>query len=276
MNQDPIDAGKPIAMQSWVWSQHWTEMLFLHWRVDPATIQACLPEPVTVATYDGSAWVSLVLFRLRVRPRWLPFVPWISSLVEVNLRTYVTCNGQPGIWFLSVHANNRPAMALARLLTPLPYEHAAMQYDSIGNQRLFQAEAGSLKPLCDLAFCPSGSQVECRKDSLDEWLLERYRLFIDSDKGLMRAEVAHPRWVVQHVAVEAAVNNFGRNIGLNLLLVPDVAHFSMGVNAHFGPFQPVPLSDSNEPLQRCFPRTEPASESPRPLYQNRLTVHRGA
>jgi uncharacterized protein YqjF (DUF2071 family) len=276
VNQNPIDAGKPIAIRSWVWSQHWTEMLFLHWRVDQAAIQACLPEPVTIATYDGSAWVSLVLFRLKVRPRWLPFVPWLSSLVEVNLRTYVMCNGQPGIWFLSVHANNRPAMALARLLTPLPYEHAAMQYDGIGDQRLFQAEAGSLKPICKLAFCPNGPKVECRHGSLDEWLLERYRLFIDSDKGLMRAEVAHPRWVVQQVAIEAAVNDFGRDIGLDVPLVPDVAHFSSGVRARFGSFQPVPLSDSNEPPQQYFPHTEPASRSQRPRYQNRPTTHPGA
>jgi uncharacterized protein YqjF (DUF2071 family) len=276
VNQDPINAGKPIAMRSWIWSQHWTEMLFLHWRVDQAAIQACLPEPVTIATCEGSAWVSLVLFRLKVRPRWLPFVPWISSLVEVNLRTYVTCNGQLGIWFLSVHANNRPAMALARLLTPLPYEHAVMQYDRVGDQRLFQAESDSAAPLCELAFRPSGPKVECRRGSLDEWLLERYRLFIESDKGLMRAEVTHPRWIVQHVAVEAAVNVFGRNIGLDLSLVPDVAHFSMGVKARFGPFQSAPLSDSNELPQQYFPRTEPASRSQRPRCQNRPTTHRGA
>lgn len=276
MNQDPIDAGKPIAMQSWVWSQHWTEMLFLHWRVDQAAIQACLPERVAVATCDGSAWVSLVLFRLKVRPRWLPFVPWISSLVEVNLRTYVTCNGQPGIWFLSVHANNRPAMALARMLTPLPYEHAAMQYNRVGDQRLFHAQSDSRRLLCELAFRPSGPKAECRHGSLDEWLLERYRLFIESDKGLMRAEVAHPKWGVQDVTVEATVNDFGRNIGLDLPLVPDAAHFSMGVKARFGSFRPVPPSDSHEPPRRCFPHTEPASRSQRPLYQDRPTVHRGA
>ena len=240
-------------------------MLFLHWRVDQAAIQARLPDAVTVATCDGSAWVSLVLFRLRVRPRGLPFVPWLSSLVEVNLRTYVTCNEQPGIWFLSVHANNRPAMALARLLTPLPYEHAAMQYDRIGDQRLFQAGSDSRRPLCQLAFCPSGLKGPCPPGSLDEWLLERYRLFISSGKVLMRAEVAHPRWVVQRVAVDAVVNDFGRNIGFDLPLVPDQAHFSMGVKARFGQFHRVPICDWHEPPLRCLSHTEPIFESRRPL-----------
>ncbi len=71
--------------------------------------------------------MSLVVFRLRVRPRWLPYLPALSDLVEVNLRTYVRFGDAAGIWFLSVHADNAWAIAVARLLTPMPYVRAPMR-----------------------------------------------------------------------------------------------------------------------------------------------------
>ena len=113
-------SGGVIRCGSWVWSQHWLNVLFLHWQVPAAALRAHLPSALDIATYDGSAWVSLVLFRLRVRPRWLPYLPGLSDLVEVNLRTYVRFRDKPGICFLSVHADNRGAIFLAKRLTPMP------------------------------------------------------------------------------------------------------------------------------------------------------------
>src|SRR5262249_55559483 len=112
----------------WIWAQQWLDLLFLHWRVPPAVLQAHFPRDLTIDTYRQDAWVSLVLFRLKVRPRWLPFVPGLSNMFELNLRTYVRAANNPGIYFLSMLADNRPAIWLAKLLTPLPYCRAAMSY----------------------------------------------------------------------------------------------------------------------------------------------------
>src|SRR5262245_43574036 len=106
----------------WIWAQRWLDLLFLHWRVPPAALRPQLPRDLAIDTYGGDAWVSLVLFRLKVRPRWLPFVPGISNMLELNLRTYVRAANSPGIYFLSMLADNRPAIWLAKLLTPLPYQ----------------------------------------------------------------------------------------------------------------------------------------------------------
>src|SRR5262249_44077214 len=91
--QDPLAPAR-------VWRQSWEDLLFLHWRVAPSDLTPHVPSPLQVETFDGRAWVSLVLFRLWVRPRWLPFLPGVSSLLEANLRTYVHLAGKPGIWFL--------------------------------------------------------------------------------------------------------------------------------------------------------------------------------
>src|SRR5207247_7183120 len=105
------ESGSPPT-RSCVWSQQWLDVLFLHWRVAESSLRSHVPAPLEIATRDGDAWVSLVLFRLRVRPPWLPFVPGVSELVEVNLRTYVHCQVKPGSGVSSVRADNVWAIRL--------------------------------------------------------------------------------------------------------------------------------------------------------------------
>ena len=228
--------------------QCWDEVLFLHWRVSPDTLRRYIPSPLVVATYGGQAWVSAVLFRLRARPHWLPFVPGVSRLVELNVRTYVHCRGRPGIWFLSVYADSHPAVWLARLLTPIPYEHRPLRYRPVGDGFEFQCRGG---PPPILTFRPAGPVAEVASGSLDEWLLERYRLFARSGAVcLAEAEVIHPRWAVRAVEVSGVVAGVGQEVGLDLSRPPEAAHFSDGVRAVFGSFRQVAAVAPNQALQQ--------------------------
>ena len=59
--------------------QRWSELLFLHWKIDPRAIQATLPAGLFVDTFAGDAYLGLVpFFMQRIRPAWLPPLPWIS------------------------------------------------------------------------------------------------------------------------------------------------------------------------------------------------------
>ena len=49
----------PMRMQ-------WEDLTTLHWRYDPADVQELLPDGLTVETFDGSAWVGLVPFFMKV------------------------------------------------------------------------------------------------------------------------------------------------------------------------------------------------------------------
>ncbi len=225
---------------AWAWAQHWSDVLFLHWAVPAAAVQARLPPPLEVDTYEGQAWVSLVAFRLRVRPRRLPYLPGLSDLVELNVRTYVHLHGQPGIAFLSVHGDNTWAMYIARQVTPMPYTKAAMHYRRRNNQFQFRAR-GTPSAGLDLAvaFAPHGSEGATLAGSLSAWLLERYRLFAPDRAGvLQQAEVVHLPWLVQKVEVRIDANTAGERLGLALPATPHLAHFSAGVPALFGAFQP--------------------------------------
>jgi len=96
--------------------QSWSDLTFLHWRIEPESIQKLLPPGLTVETFDHSAWVGIVPFSMeKVRPWWAPAVPGISWFLETNVRTYVRhTNGDTGVWFFSLDANSRLAVRVAR------------------------------------------------------------------------------------------------------------------------------------------------------------------
>ena len=239
---------RPAAPPGWRWSQHWGDVLFLHWAVPAAAVR--VPVPLEIDAFDGAAWVSVVIFRLRTRARGLPFLPGMSELAEVNVRTYVRHRGRPGVWFLSIHADNRWAAGLARLLTPLPYAHAPLSYCRRGDGFEFEAWPGTSAGSA-LTCRPTGGDPEPGGCPPDDWFLERYRVFAPDRRGrLMEADVAHPRWVTRGVEVKIAANGFGRAAGLDLSGTPDRAQFSPGVWARFGAFRPAEGVARTRPLPR--------------------------
>ena len=105
----------------------WTAVTFLHWPYPPEVVQRLLPPGLEVDRADGTAWVSLVPFRMedvrlpRLPPRPGPRFP------ETNVRTYVRDrHGRVGIWFLSLDAARLGAVVTARVAYGLPYFWAAM------------------------------------------------------------------------------------------------------------------------------------------------------
>jgi uncharacterized protein YqjF (DUF2071 family) len=79
-------------------------------------LQALIPERLQIDTFDGRAWLAVVPFRMtNVRLRGTPAVPWLSEFPELNVRTYVVCDGKPGVWFFRLDAGNSLAVAIARV-----------------------------------------------------------------------------------------------------------------------------------------------------------------
>jgi uncharacterized protein YqjF (DUF2071 family) len=237
----PTIADYTAAERRWVWSQHWINLLFLHWHVSVDAVLPHVPAGLELETKDGWAWVGLVLFRLKVRPRWLPFVPGISTLNELNLRTYVRHQDKPGICFLSVHADNRWAIRLARALTPLRYCQARIRYQESEDGFDFRCDSVSV-PECRLSLqlTPHNALRQTQDGTLNAWLLERYRLYsADECSRLQEAVVVHPPWLIQDAQVSITANTIGLPFGIDLSRPPDMVHFSPGVRARFGGFRQV-------------------------------------
>lgn len=226
----------------WRWRQYWTNVLFLHWRVDNSALRPYVPAALDLDTWQGDTWLSVVLFGLRVRPAWLPFVPGVSTLVEMNLRAYVRLDDIPGIYFLHVHADNPLSMWLANRLTPMRYEPAHIEYRPIADTGYWYDCRGRLYPTRRLAlqYRPIGLARSATEAPLDSWLLERYRLYIEErPRGLCWADVEHPPWNFQRIQSRIHDNTLGNEFGLSLSASPDAAHFSPGLAARFGTFRSV-------------------------------------
>ena len=46
------------AYRSCGYRYHWRQVTFLHWPYPAETVQALLPDGLTVETFDGTAWVG--------------------------------------------------------------------------------------------------------------------------------------------------------------------------------------------------------------------------
>ena len=166
--------------------QRWEHLLFLHWRYDVATVQALLPPGLMVDAWNDSAWVGLVpLFMRDVRPRFVPPVAMLSDFLELNLRTYVYDSlGRPGLYFFSLDCNQAIAVETARRLLHLRYEHAEIEaaagVDGWVNFESQRAETVLKSHFRYRAFGPAAEAVE---DTLDFFLVERYRLFASDANG---------------------------------------------------------------------------------------------
>lgn len=119
----PALPGKPIM------SQHWRDLAFLHWRVDPALVAPLLPPGTAPDLHDGATWVGLVPFRMvGAGVGRGPAVPWLGTFAETNVRLYsVDPTGRRGVVFRSLEAARLAVVLGARAVFGLPYTWARMQ-----------------------------------------------------------------------------------------------------------------------------------------------------
>ena len=226
-------------VRPWRWAQRWQDVLLAHWQVPPESLCAHLPAGVAPDTRNGTAWVSVVAFRLTVRHRGLPAIGPCSNFLEMNLRTYVRFRGDPAVHFFSLHADSRIAVRLARWLTPLPYAVARIAHTAGASGR-YDATRPDGSPLFRAAFRPVGARREVAPGSLDEWLVERYRAYVPDRRGrLFRMSVRHPAWRLQDVEGEITAAGLGAEWGLDLGRPPHQCHFSERVDATVLPFEEV-------------------------------------
>jgi uncharacterized protein len=189
-------------MSSIVMYQKWRELLFLHWPVDAAQVQASLPHGLTVDCFEGQAWLGLVPFRMRaIRPRFLPVAPYISYFLETNVRTYVRDRqGRPGVWFYSLDANRGLAVWAARRFFSLPYFAARMQCEIAADGWVdYRTARHATAQASRFCYRGHGPNRQAEVGSLEHFLVERYRLFSwqAQQQVLLTGEVEHAPYPLQ-------------------------------------------------------------------------------
>jgi uncharacterized protein YqjF (DUF2071 family) len=179
----------PVVMK-----QDWSHLLFLHWEIDPAVVQATLPDGLHADTHNGKAYLGIVPFNMdNVRPSYCPAVPGISWFLELNLRTYVHDeNGVPGVWFYCLDCNQWLAVKIARGLFHLPYQHASMEsYQHDGTLTYISRRKGCEQSQIFRYPAELNHSRTAEIGSLEFFLLERYRLFSVSKNGSIYSGLVH-------------------------------------------------------------------------------------
>jgi uncharacterized protein YqjF (DUF2071 family) len=212
---------------------------------------------MTLDTFDGSAWLSVVAFGVTdFAPRLVPPLPWVSTFNEVNLRTYVLVEGRPGVYFFSLDASQPVVVRLARV-AGLSYFDAEIvmsrSEESVFVQSVRRDPHGPPAAFAS-TYHPLEGRLRPTFGTLTSWLTDRYCAFSEKRGALIRAEIHHAPWILQPVRAEIHENSLFEAIGLELPDAPDLVHYARKQRAWFWP--PIPTSGSRRERRRADRRAE--------------------
>ena len=211
----------PVPDGPWALYMSWRDLLFMHWPVHAGVLQPYIPPALRLDTFDGSAWLSVTPFRMKgTRPRLLPGVAPLSNFPELNVRTYVTAEGKPGIWFFSLDAANPVAVRLARATFRLPSFDAEMSCRLEGDgvrYRSVRTHRGAPRAEFAARYRPVGEPSESRPGTLEYFLTERYCLYAADRRGnVLRGEIQHHPWPLRPAQAEVERLAMTEQIGVSL------------------------------------------------------------
>lgn len=218
--------------------QAWNDLLFAHWPVPQEQLRPLVPAELPLDTFDGQCWVAIAPFHMSgIRGRLLPPVPAVSALPELNVRTYVTYGGKPGVFFFSLDAASHLAVWGARTFYKLPYFFARMH---------IQDREGWTEYSCSRSISPAefrgryrpAGPVELRAPgSLEHWLTERYCLYTFSGGSVYRSEIHHPQWPLQDAEAVIQTNSMAAAAGIELPSAIPLLHFSKKLHVLIWPLK---------------------------------------
>ncbi|MCY9660577.1 DUF2071 domain-containing protein [Paenibacillus chondroitinus] len=222
----------PLPAKPWIMHQIWNDLLFAHWPVPVEIIRNLLPSSIPIDTFEGTAWVGVVPFHMTgVTPRGIPALPYFSSFPEINVRTYVTIHGKPGVYFFSLDAHNKFAVEAARILFHLPYFYTQIEVKQTSNNTTFyhsvrqdpRARQGEFLA----EYRPTSPIRQAIVGTLEYWLTERYCLYCKDRSGrIYRGEIDHDPWPLQSAEAEISMNTLPASFGIKLPEEAPVLHFA--------------------------------------------------
>ena len=219
----------------------WVDLAFLHWPVRAERLRPMIPIHLDIDVHgdDGMAWIGVVPFEMRgVRIRGLPSIPTATNFPELNVRTYVTHKGHPGVWFFSLDAESWLAVVGARAATGLPYHHADMKV-SLGSDGSVSYESLRTNMLPEARFHatykPHGNVFRATPGTFEHWCTQRLTLYSQHQmRTLLRLDIEHEPWPLQRATVEIATNTMAQASNIQLPGAPPHALFAkqLDVVAH--------------------------------------------
>lgn len=226
----------PLPRRPWIMTMSWLDLLFAHWPMAPEELRRRIPPSLELDLFAGQTWLGIVPFRMEnVGVRGLGWLPsWLlgpRSFPELNVRTYVRCEGKPGVFFFSLDAADALAVAFAQWTFHLPYFKARMwttRRDEDGWVDYSSVRTDPRLGAGDFVarYCPVGDRLDVVPGSLEHWLIERYCLYAVDRRGrAYRGEIHHAPWPLYAAKAEIEKNTVVDSHDLTLTGKP-LLHFA--------------------------------------------------
>jgi len=210
--------------------QKWGKLLFMHWPIDANLLRPLIPAGLEIDTFDGSAWIAIVPFTMwdiRAFPPYVPAMPGLNAMHELNVRTYVHLNGTPGVWFFSLDCNNAAAVFGARTFYYLPYYNAELTLEQADSKIDYSLDRTD-KPKANFrATWHIGTSLPTSEpDSLEFFLTERYCLFSEHKSELYRSQIHHQSWPLQTATLDSHTSTMIDVLKLPEPTDPPLVHYA--------------------------------------------------
>lgn len=209
----------PLPQKNWKYFQEWHHTIFFHWEVPVYFLEDHIPEGLHLDTFKNTAWVTLAAFEVKnMRMRHFPPVPYVSNFQEINIRTYVTKNGIPGIYLFSIETDKFIEVLFSNIFIGLPYQKSVINRASDQIQSINK----ELEHLLDIKI---GATSSLKKTALDLWLTERHSLYEICSRKLCRFDVHHKEWELRNIDV--TINDILYDAGnYTINIYPDIIQYA--------------------------------------------------
>ncbi|HEY6215955.1 MAG TPA: DUF2071 domain-containing protein [Pyrinomonadaceae bacterium] len=229
-----------------VMHQEWGKLLFMHWRIDKNLLRPHIPRSLQIDTYGDSAWLAITPFSMwdiRGLPPYMPPIPGLDSMNELNVRTYVHHDGIPGVWFFSLDCDSKAAVLAARTAYHLPYFFADIKSD--GKKKIKYRLKRRDDPVAEFKadWSVGDALPQSQPGSREFFLTERYVLYSEFEGDLFRARIFHEPWQLY----KAELTNFGSTL-LEPKLIPQpktqpILHYAEQVSVDIWMLESVDASE---------------------------------
>lgn len=222
-------------------TQRWHDLLFAHWPLDAELVRARLPAGLRpyLDTYQGKAWVGVIPFWMsKVRLRGMPPIPGVSTFAEMNCRTYVTVDGKPGVYFFSLDAESLLAVYGARMGFGLSYFYARMRAEGRSGPEIEYASRRLQGPRPAEfmgRYGPNSKVFNAQRDSIEEFVAERYCLYTVREGRIWRGNIHHLPWPLQYAHAEIKRNSVAESHGIELPQRTPLLHFARQIDVLIWP-----------------------------------------
>jgi uncharacterized protein YqjF (DUF2071 family) len=218
-----------LPSSPWTLAQTCRRQLFVHERVAPESLRPLIPDALALDLHEGSAYLGVTAFEVEgVRLRGMLPLPFASGFLQVNVRTYVSAEDKPGIWFFSLDATSALAVEVARRLYGAPFFQASIAARSEHGWTALSCArvAGNSPAVLELRFRPTGRAARPQPGTIEHFLAERYCLYAAGRGGrLRRAEIHHRPWRLRGAELEGDLNTMAPG-GIEPLAAPPLAWYS--------------------------------------------------